>query len=226
MEEDISCSGIFEMFYISISYSYMFETQNLFLHQEENIMNALENRKTAVTAQEIAIRVELDRLALAGITQYEYPYGVILDEVASNLIADGYDVERYQFNDPRESFSMVYFDDLAGEGHLYDYFECDCDCDCNEDDCSGCESLYDYFSDDDNNCGCGCNCGHTPEDNSSCDCSHKTCGNSCCDCNDGDNCGCDCNCEHKSEDNSGCNCSHKTCDNSCCDCDDDDFGCC
>lgn len=51
MWKKIFLTQFFEMFYISLSYSYMFETQNLFIHQEENIMSVLEDKETVVTTQ-------------------------------------------------------------------------------------------------------------------------------------------------------------------------------
>lgn len=110
-------------------------------------MKAIENRNVAATAQENTIRMKLDQLAKQGITQYEFPDGIILDEVATSLTADGYDVERWCFPDPRERFSMVYFDDFAS-GQLYDFCEDDGECrGYNGDSCD--ESLYDYLNDAD-----------------------------------------------------------------------------
>ena len=40
-----------EVFYISLSYSYMFEAQNLFIHLEENIMSVLENGEKCKTTK-------------------------------------------------------------------------------------------------------------------------------------------------------------------------------
>lgn len=162
----------------------MFETQNLFLQQEENTMNAIENRKMAITAQENAIRKKLDQLANLGITQYEFPDGIILDEVATSLTADGYDVERWFFDDPRECFSMVHFDDFAN-GHLYDFFENDCDCEC------GCDCNDDCECDSGCHDTCKCSCGNNN------DCEHGSGCHDTCKCNCGNNDDCECG--------SGCN---------------------
>ena len=172
-------------------------------------MNAIENRAKAVKAQEITIRQELDQLADQGITQYEFPHGIILDEVATSLTADGYDVERWFFDDPRECFSMVYFDDLAN-GHLYDLCEedCECCCDCN-DDCECASGCHDN---------CKCSCGN----NDDCECDsgcHDTCKCSCgndddCKCGSGCHDTCKCSCGTDDDCECGCGCNYDCCDES------------
>lgn len=142
-------------------------------------MKAIENRTKAVTAQEITIRKKLDQLAGQGITQYKFPDGIILDEVANKLTADGYDVERWCFADPEESFSMVYFDhaEEGVPGHLYDYDEddcCNCNCDCDSC-CNG-------------NCGCGGCSTDDCESNDDRECDSCTDGDCVCGCTDGDCC--------------------------------------
>ena len=202
-------------------------------------MNAIENRTKAVKAQEITIRQELDQLADEGITQYEFPHGIILDEVATSLTADGYDVERWFFADPRECFSMVYFDDLAN-GHLYDFCEdeCECCCDCNDDcECgSGCTDDYECGSgcNDTCKCSCGndndCECGSSCHDTCKCSCGNDDdckCGSGChdtckCSCGNDDDCKCGsgchdtckCSCGTDDDCECGCGCNYDCCDES------------
>lgn len=155
-------------------------------------MNALENRNTAIEAQETIIRRELDLTASnKGLSHYKFP-GIIFDEVAAKLVADGYDVERWFFSDPREDcFSIIFFDNLA-TGTLYDYTEDDCSscnsccgrcrgCSCDDDGCCDCcdccDDNDDCIDDNDDCCGHDC-CGH--------DCGGNGCGGNGCG---GNSCG-------------------------------------
>lgn len=201
----------------------MFETQNLFLQQEENTMNAIENRMRAVPIQENAIRKKLDQFANQGITQYKFPDGIILDEVANNLTADGYDVTRWFFANPEESFSMIYFDHSKEgvPGHLYDYHEydccnCTCKCCCNE--CCACGSCLDDDCECDNCCNGDC---------ASCGCSNHGCKSTDdhkCDSGCNGNCGCDDCCNDKCKPNDDHECG--SCSNSGCVCGCPDLDCC